>query len=327
MKTICYIVPYFGKLPPNFQIWLQSCSKNKTIDWIIFTNDKTDYNYPDNVKVHYCEFDYLKELIQRNFDFKIEINSYWRLSLFKPAYGEIFKEYLDGYDFWGHCDIDLLWGDIRKFITDDILNKYDKVGFQGHSTLYRNNNNVNKRYKTIVPNKVNYKEVFLGDKDYSFDENGMEIIYDYLKIPYYKETNFAHLSKYDYSFVLKYLPKEFDYKNKRQIFTWENGNLYRYFIGKDEKIHREEFMYIHFFCRPITYKVKEFEIASKYVMYPDILKPLNEEITISFIKKHGKNPMIKYFIKSIYVNRHKLTTKKIYGNIKRMIAHKLLKKY
>ena len=57
MKSICYIVPYFGKLPNNFQLWLNSCSTNNTIDWIIFTNDKTYYNYPENVKVNYCEFE------------------------------------------------------------------------------------------------------------------------------------------------------------------------------------------------------------------------------------------------------------------------------
>ena len=43
MKSICYIVPYFGKLPSNFQIWLQTCSKNETIDLMIFTDDKTEY--------------------------------------------------------------------------------------------------------------------------------------------------------------------------------------------------------------------------------------------------------------------------------------------
>lgn len=327
MKSICYIVPYFGKLPSNFQIWLQTCSKNETIDWMIFTDDKTEYIYPKNVKVHYCEFEYVQDLIQRNFNFKIDISSYWRLSFFKPAYGEIFKEFIKNYDFWGHCDVDLLWGNIRAFLTDDILNKYEKIGFQGHSTLYKNTDEVNKRYRTNIPNEVDYRDVFSGNKNYSFDENGMEYIYNYLNIPYYKETNFAHLSKYDYSFVLKYLPEEDFYKNKRQIFTWEDGNLYRYYIGKDKIVHREEFMYIHFFCRPMTYKVNNSNEYTKYVMYPDILKPLDKEITKKYINKHGKNSFIKYYLKSIYINRHKLTIKKIFGNIRRMIAHKILKKY
>lgn len=43
----------------------------------------------------------------------------------------MFQEYIKDYDFWGHCDADLIFGDIRKFVTDDILNKYDRLGVDG----------------------------------------------------------------------------------------------------------------------------------------------------------------------------------------------------
>ena len=44
-----------------------------------------------------------------------------------------------GYDFWGHCDMDLIWGDIRNFITEDVLSKYDKIIIQinKHTELLR----------------------------------------------------------------------------------------------------------------------------------------------------------------------------------------------
>lgn len=327
MKSICYIVPYFGKLPQNFQLWLHSCSKNKTINWIIFTNDKTNYDYPNNVKAIYKEFSDIKELIQRNFEFKINIDNYWRLSFFKPAYGEIFKEYLEKYDFWGYCDIDLIWGDIRKFITEEILDKYERIGFQGHSTLFKNSKDVNSRYRVIVPKEVNYIEVFSGKKNFSFDENGMDIIYDYLNIKYYKKTIFAHLSKYDYSFVLKYLPQKDDYKNFRQVFLWNDGHLYRYFINKEKKLEMEEFMYIHFFCRPITYIYNKDKLENRYIIYPDKVKPFCGIVTKELVKRYGKNSKINYYFKSIYLNRKKITVKKIYENTKRMIAHKMFKKY
>ena len=47
------------------------------------------------------------------------------------------------YDFWGYCDIDLIFGNIRKFITDDILDKYDKILSRGHFTLFRNKDSIN----------------------------------------------------------------------------------------------------------------------------------------------------------------------------------------
>ena len=69
MKTICYIIPYFGKLPINFDLWLNSCATNPTINWLIFTNDKRTFNYPQNVRVEYMEFDDFKKKVQNHFDF------------------------------------------------------------------------------------------------------------------------------------------------------------------------------------------------------------------------------------------------------------------
>ena len=37
--SICYVIPYFGKLPAGFKMWLLSCSANDTIDWILYTDD------------------------------------------------------------------------------------------------------------------------------------------------------------------------------------------------------------------------------------------------------------------------------------------------
>ena len=254
MKKVAYIVPYFGKLPENFQLWLNSCSTNNTIDWILFTDDMREFTYPNNVKINYCSFENIKNRIQQNFDFNINIDSPWHLSLFKPAYGEIFENELKNYDFWGHCDIDLIWGNIRKFITDDILNKYEKIGFQGHSTLFKNSKEVNSRYKTEME-EYDYKYCCTHSGAFAFDEVGMEKIYKKLNIPYYNDVNFAHLRKYDYGFFLDLMPKEDDFKNKYQIFTLENGSIYRYYLY-NEKIEREEYFYIHFWCRPMTYKPK-----------------------------------------------------------------------
>lgn len=164
MKKIKYIIPYFGKLPKNFQFWLLSCAKNPTVNWLIFTDDITEYNYPDNVEVKYTTFEEIKERIQKLYDFEILIDRPWKLCDFKVAYGEIFEDELQGFDFWGHCDIDLVWGNIRKFITDEILEKYEKIGFQGHSTLYKNTKEVNQRYRIELVEIPSYKEIFTQKK-------------------------------------------------------------------------------------------------------------------------------------------------------------------
>lgn len=68
-----------------------------------------------------------------------------------------------------------------------------------------------------------------------------------LNIPYYKETNYIHLVKYDYGFFLGHKPEEEAYKNKHQIFVLKDGTLLRYYLD-DLEIKTEEYMYIHFWC-------------------------------------------------------------------------------
>lgn len=324
MKSICYIVPYFGKLPKNFNLWLNSCRKNPTINWLIYTDDYSKYNYPDNVKVIYCTFDEIKKKFQKNFEFKILIDRPWKLCDFRVAYGEVFKEDIKNYDFWGYCDMDVLWGDIREFITDDLLDKYIKIGFQGHSTLYRNCVEVNNIYKREFKDLPTYKEIFSKEKGYCFDENIICEIYDRLNIPYYKKTNFIHLRKYEYNFSLAHLPKEEEYKNENQIFLWDSGKLYRKYVYNKE-VFTEEFMYIHFFCRPITYLAENYSNDAKYLIYPEVVVDYKDEIDLNykFILKKSKKKRLRYFAKSIYMKRKKITFKKIIYNIKRLVINQL----
>lgn len=317
MKTIAYFIPYFGKLPESINMWLLSCKMNPTVDWVLVTDDKTQYDYPDNVKVIYCTYDEIKKKIQDNYDFTVNIYKPWKLCEFKPAYGEIFADLLHEYDFWGQCDMDLIWGDIRKFVTDDMLEKYDKIGFQGHSTLYRNTPENNARYGTEIPGLISYKEAFASDQGHCFDEVTVTEIFDRLGLKQYKETNFAHLNAFSNSFYLGHLDKSEDYKNKRQVIVWKNGKIYRYYNHNGKMYTDDEFMYFHTFMRPIKYKIDRYDENCVYVAYPDIIKRIDEkELTYDFVQKHGTCSMPKFYIRLAWKNRKKLTVKKIIKGLK-----------
>ena len=320
MNTIAYIIPYFGKLPPNFPLWLLGCDCNRTINWIILTDDHTQYNYPPNVKVIYSEFETIIKRINKMYDFDVLIDRPWRLSLFKPAYGEIFFEELKGYVFWGHCDIDLMWGDIRKFYTDDILAKYNRIGFLGHSTLYRNTPKTNSLYRALVPGGLNYIDIFSGKCNLSFDENGMDMIYDYLRIPYFKDVIMADLEKYESGFVIGHKPIEEQYKNKKQIFTWNNGKLFRHYLV-DSIIYEEEFMYVHFFCRPMKYKWNSLDKTRTYYIYPDVMTDDDIGISKQSIQRYGSRNWVTFIINSIWYNRHKITIKRIISNFRNLFTY------
>ena len=317
MKTIAFVIPYFGTLPKGFQVWLNSCKFNPTINWLLYTDDMTPYEYPDNVKRIPLTMDKLKEHIQTLYDFPIVIDRPWKLCDFKVAYGEIFADELAGFDFWGFCDIDLIWGDIRKFYTEELLEEYDKIGFQGHATVFKNTPENNRIYRSDCDGCVSYREVFSVSEVFGFDEWICSKIFKNSGKKVYEEVNFAHLQKYSSNFFLLLLPNYESYKNEKQIFVWEKGKIIRYYLA-DKKIFTEEFMYLHFWCRPTTYRVKD-EHAERLVIYPDIVSDKAYDINYSVIKKLGAKRPIRFYSKMLWRSRKKLTLDRIIKNVDSMV--------
>lgn len=241
MQKIVLIIPYFGRFNNYYDLWLKSCEYNKTIDWLIFTDQKDKLYSKSNIRVVEISFIKFRKIIQSHFDFKISLNTPYKLCDFKPAYGEILQNYIGDCDFWGYCDMDMIFGNIRQFITDDVLNSFDKVLKHGHFTLIRNNKFSNAFYKIDIPGKHNYKEVFSSSENFAFDEwGGISSILDVCGIKQYYEVIYADVNFcYDFFQILNvdvgYIP---------QVFIWNQGKLCRKYYFEGE-IREQEFMYIH----------------------------------------------------------------------------------
>lgn len=311
-NKIAYIVPYFGKLPNYFQCWLESCKHNSTIDWLIFTDDTTNYIYPANVRVNYTSFDEIKELINRKIDCKTQLLAPYKLCDFRVAYGVIFEDYLLEYGFWGYCDVDLIFGNIRKFITDDILKEYDMIGFQGHSTLFRNDRMVNERFKLpLTTEKGIHEAIFIDQKNCYFDEHGIIDIYKKYGFSYFKEVVFANINPMYYNFQLTHMDKDGKLLNQHRIFTWENGTLLSHSV-LNGRIYDTEFMYVHFLRRPMEVAKDCDPTTNNYLIIPNQIKPLAEMVDESDIIRYSKNRMWKYWVRIVKTKWRKITPRNIY---------------
>lgn len=239
---VALINVYFGKLPKWFQLWLDSCKLNPEFTWLIFTDDNSEYNYPSNVKRYLCTFDYINKRIKEKLDINIKVDNPYKLCDFKVVYGNIFEDYLSDYTHWGYCDLDMVFGDLSKFITDDILEKYDRILNKGHLTIYKNNEKVNNYYK-LPYSGPSYKEVFESKYHFGFDEiAGLDKLYKENKLsqwipqrPIIADINF---SNYDFRV-------NGNNNYKKQYFKWENGKVLRVFREDNEEKY-DEFAYIHF---------------------------------------------------------------------------------
>jgi hypothetical protein len=176
-KRIAFVICYFGKLPWYFEYFVHSCKYNATIDFFIYTDDTLlMIVLPSNVKLVYTTLPEISLLFSEKLGFVVKISYGYKLCDFKPTYGLIFSDILKDYDFWGHCDIDIILGNIRDFITGDILEDYDLISVRhdwisGCFLLYRND----KKLNTLFKKSKDYKKVLSSDIHYCFDE-----------------TNFAH---------------------------------------------------------------------------------------------------------------------------------------
>lgn len=306
--SILLIIPYFGSFPNYFNLWLQSCAANPSINWLIITDNQQKYNYPTNISVQLQSFDQLRKRIKSFFSFPIKLETPYDFCEFKVAYGEIFAKELSEFDFWGYCDIDLIWGNMRNFITQEILSQYNKISWRGHLTLYRNNNEINSIYRRNINGIPLYKYAFNNPtkKQYAFDERGINLLFEQENEAIYKDLPFADLKIRNKNFELLHFSKSETYKNKRQIFFWNNGSLYRLFLHNDN-VFAEEFLYIHFLKRPMKTKVNPnipfFIVPNKFIQIPESLK------LKKLISKMGKNDIywsywtermsISFFIKKL----------------------------
>lgn len=250
MNRIIFIVPFFGKMKNYFQLWLNSCAYNTDVDWLIFTDDATPYRYPQNVRVIYKSFSWIQQRIKSKFDFDVSIERPYKLCDYRPAYGYIFGDFIEGYSMWGYCDTDLIWGRIRKFVTDEMIDHYDKIGIFGHCTLCKNSEEINTLFMKNLDGVKRYQTVFAEGQGHSFDEEYEQSINNIFENYGYKvfdRLKIANIYTKSSHFKLTAMKDRSGYqveRRKKAFFLWDRGRLLRY-IHEEGELVCEEFLYIH----------------------------------------------------------------------------------
>jgi hypothetical protein len=280
-RRIAMIQPYFGSLPNYFHFALKAYAHNTDFDWYIFTDDKRTYEYPSNVFVTHATLGSMKSRFQQHFDFPIALERPYKLCDYKPLYGDLFADYLKGYDFWGHFDPDVIFGRINSFIPDQLYQQYDKIFDRGHFALYRNTPAVNLIYRDQVANCVSYRVVLASERNWAFDErdDGVNAFFAARNLKLHVGSPIANIFYGDYMLRLHGEAKGKGTKAAQSCFAYEQGGIYRHFLRADE-IHQEEFMYIHLEKRPMELLCSD---TSAYLIYGNAFRE-PEPITRSFLK-------------------------------------------
>lgn len=239
MKTICFVVVYFGKWPIWFPAFLHSCKNNPTVNWIFFTDCGSPAHHSPNVVFYNKTLSQMRELIKKKFGKESILEDAYKVCDYKSAFGMLFEDYLKDFDFWGHCDVDIIWGDIRKYTTEEILDKHDifstrKGRMSGHFSLFRNTVSINQLFRQ----SSEFAEVRQQVVCRGFDEEGMTRLIAQL-------AQAGSIRVYWPKFLQNYADPKTDTPSKLPQYInkyfWEKGKLFDC-TGESAA----EILYLHF---------------------------------------------------------------------------------
>lgn len=260
-KKCIFILPYFGKFNNYFQLFLNSFSYNSNYDLLIITDCVDKYNYPANVRLVNSKLAEVKATAEKKLGFEVCLDKPYKLCDFKPAYGLLFEEYIGGYEYWGHCDCDILFGNLENLLTPLLEQGYDKLFAAGHMTIYKNTYENNRRFMSLHNGRVIYKEAFTTSEIYVFDEdcqskhhndNNVHSIFLESGINIFSEdlsmNTAANSAKFSQA---KYIPEERKFINQPYIkarYYFHKGDIFSLY-AQDSNLKRRDYLYLHFQMR------------------------------------------------------------------------------
>ena len=248
--SIIKIIPYFGTWPEWMDFYIESCKANADIDWLFFTDCPEPDNKAPNVRYINISFDDYKKMVSKKLNINFNPFSPYKLCDLKPAYGFIHQDEIKAYDFFAFGDNDIIYGDLRQFITDEILDKYDVISthenrISGHFALFRNNDMLRNAFRRIPDwqkhlengnhlalDESKFSKVFVSHKKHPLFLRKLWALFD----PYQRKVLF----KEQFSTILSPQPWWNGSMTHPQKWFWNKGCLTNDLDGK------REFMYLHF---------------------------------------------------------------------------------
>ncbi len=267
--SICLVGINFGPLPNYFPAFLESCRWNPTIDWLIISDQKAPYPPPANVKFVQSDLASLRERASATLGLPVALHSPYKLCDFRPMYGHILEPELRNYAFWGHCDFDVIFGNIRNFLSESVLDAHDKILVRGNFSLYRNSAQMNFLY-TSDAGEVDWKDIATDPRNRWYDEwPGI-----------YKNVVAEKIRLFNEDIIADIWPFRFDLRlttdrerQHRLFFIDRNVPALRLHSWPRGKFVQSERMLIHLQKRRLATPAPDLFDAPYWVFTPDAILP------------------------------------------------------
>ena len=120
---ITFLFTHSSNLPPTLPLFLLSVSYNPSIEFRIITNvPNLPFPIPGNAQLVHMTYENIMQKLKihlnvtRNDTFVAEYP--YKMCEFKPMFGVLFAEIVEGFKFWGHIDNDLI---LSNLLSEDFV--------------------------------------------------------------------------------------------------------------------------------------------------------------------------------------------------------------
>lgn len=245
MDKIALIIPYFGKWPEYFELYLYSASRNPFIDFIFYTDLPLPEKTYANTIFHYITFeDYCRRSSEiLNVDFSP--TRPYKLCDLRLFYGIIHEEDLQAYGWWGFGDIDLVYGDLSLLVNEKNMSRYDLLTtggdrIAGHFTIMRKSS----RFTHIGFDVPDWKTLLEKKENVCIDETYFTLLVKPFYLKFFDKI-YWHILSYKFSYyhllffswwgrLVKPLFKDILWKESFTTFVPKKGVINTYNLATGE---------------------------------------------------------------------------------------------
>jgi len=242
-------------------LYFETLKKNPTIKFIFYTDCEADGYSASNVIFNKMTFEeYVNRANEKISGSQFCLSTPYKLCDLRPWYPIVHYDDIKDSDFYGWADLDLLFGDIRKFYTDDILENFDVISthstrISGHLALFRNT----WRNRRMGGKIYDWQSKMRVPEYVHMDEAGLTnaytmTVFDKINEKYHLHIN-NKVSKAVKWFKCRKLYLKEQYTTPFVPFPWIDGSMnsnqpdtwyYRNGTITNSRDKKRDFIYIHF---------------------------------------------------------------------------------
>lgn len=152
-ETMAIVTAWYGLLPPWWRLTLRTMAANPDVDFVLIGDFPVpSHPLPPNVSLHSLSWKALRSRVRERLGVRL-----WggvrKLCDLKPTFGDLFAAELQGYDWWGWADLDVVYGDVREQLEPfamadlDAISTYSWHASSGPLMLIRNRDDLNQLYR------------------------------------------------------------------------------------------------------------------------------------------------------------------------------------